>query len=234
MFMYRLRLLAVLFIIFIILTLVFSAYPPIAVVTTFISILILAIGLFHFLSEIKTKKMGNIKIEEIAFIRNFVFRAYVKTKDIWIIFDKKTKMFRTADFRELPVKAGITTLVGVVFLYISYLILSNLFQFTELLVFRSAILIIFLIMGIYSFFIGLARISSIETENSIKLCRVLNKSRVLKSLLERHKISFEITPNFLLWNGFVTSIEFVSSRKVDTKTIEKFLVQIAKVIEKIK
>lgn len=234
MLMYRLRLLAVLFSVFVILTLLFSAYPPIAAMTAFLSILILAAGLFQFLSQIKTKKIGGIKIEEVTFVRNFVFRSYVKSKDVWVVFDKKTKTFRNADFRELPLKSGMTTLVGLGFLYVSYLILSTLFQFTELLVFRSAVLIIFLTIGIYSFFIGLVRMASIKTESSIKLCKILNKSTALKNLVKRHNISFEITPNFLLWNGFVTSVEFVSSRKLDTKPIEKFLVQISRVIEKTK
>ena len=224
----------VLFFIFLILTLIFFNYPALAAATSFLSALIAAIGLFQFLSELKTKRIGKIKIEEVMFVRNFVFRAYTKVKDIWIVYDKKTKMFRTADFRELPVRAGLTILLGLVFLYISYLMLSTITQALELLLFRATVLIIFLTVGFYNFFVGLARISSIKTENSIKVCKFLNKNKALKNLIERGKISFEITPNFLLWNGFVTSIEFISHKKIETKSIEKILVQIAKILEKIK
>jgi hypothetical protein len=232
--MYKLRVLMVLFFVFLIFTLIFYRYPVFAATTSFLAAIMAAIGLFHFLSEIKAKRIGKIKIEEVTFVRNFVFRAYVKIKDIWIVYDKKAKMFRTADFREMPIKAGLAILVGLLFLYISYLILSTITQFLELLIFRITILIIFLTLGFYNFFVGLARISSLETENSIKVCKILNRNRILKSSIEREKAFFEITPNFLLWNGFVTSIEFIIPKKIQTKTIEKVLVQIAKIVEKIK
>jgi len=232
--MYKLRILMILFFVFLIFTLIFYRYPMLAGITSFLSALIVAIGLFHFLSEIKTKKIGKIRIEEVTFVRNFVFRAYVKTKDLWIVYDKKARMFRTADFRELPIKAGITILFGLLLLYVSYLILSTITYSLEFLIFRATILIIFLTLGFYNFFVGLARISSLETENSIKVCKLLNRSKALKKLVEKEKAFFEITPNFLLWNGFVTSIEFITSKKIQTKPIEKTLVQIAKIVEKIK
>ena len=232
--MYKLRILMVLFFVFLILTLFFNRYPAFAAITSLLSALVVAIGLFHFLSEVKIKKIGKIKIEEVTFVRNFVFRAYVKIKDIWIVYDKKAKMFRTADFRELPVKAGLTILVGLLFLYISYMIASTLIEFPELLPLRVTFLVIFLVIGFYNFFIGLGRISSLETENSIRVCKILNKNRALKNTIERTKTFFEITPNFLLWNGFVTSIEFVVPHKIETKAVEKVLVQIAKVVEKIR
>jgi len=232
--MYKLRILIVLFFVFLILTLFLSRYPTFAAITALLSALIAAIGLFHFLSEVKIKKIGKIKIEEVTFIRNFVFRAYVKIKDVWIVYDKKAKMFRTADFRELPIKAGLTILVGLVFLYTSYMMVPTLIDFLELLPLRLTFLIIFLVIGFYNFFVGLGRISSLETENSIKICKILNKNRALKNIIERKKIFFEITPNFLLWNGFVTSVEFVAPNKVETKALEKVLVQVANTVDRIK
>ena len=233
--MHKLRILIVLFFSSLIFTLIFSLnYPIFSGITALLTALIAAICLFHFLSEMKTKRIGNIKIEEVTFIRNFVFRAYVKVKDLWIVYDDKAKMFRTADFRELPTKAGLTILFGLFFLYISYLIISTITQSLEFLLIRLAFLIIFLVFGGYTFFVGLSRISSLETENSIKVCKVLNKDRALKNAIVREKLFFEITPNFLLWNGFVTSIEFISPKKIDTKPIENFLVKIARDVEKIK
>jgi hypothetical protein len=235
--MYKLRVLSVLFFVFLFFTIIFFNYPTFASITALIAALIAAIGLFHFLSEIKIKKIGKMRLEEVTFVRNFVFRAYTKIKDIWIVYDKRAKIFRPADFRELPVKTGITILIGMVFLYISYLMLSTITQTLGLLLFllfRVIVLIIFLTFGFYNFFLGLGRISSLETENSIKICKLLNKNKSLKKFIENEKAFFEITPNFLLWNGFVTSVEIISTNKIETKSMEKVLVQIAKMIEKIK
>jgi len=232
--MHKLRVLIALFFVFLTFTIIFYNYPILAGITSLISALLAAIGLFHFLSEVKIKKIGKIKIEKVTFVRNFVFRAYTKTKDVWIVYDRRAKMFRTADFRDLPIKAGLVILIGIFLLYTSYLILSTITMLLEFLVFRITILIIFLVLGSYNFFVGLARISSLETENSIKVCKFLNKNRLLKNIIEKKDAFFEITPNFLLWNGFVTSVEFISSKKFETKTIEKNLVQIAKIVEKIK
>lgn len=232
--MYKLRILLILFFFFLILTLIFNKYPTFAAITTLLSMLTAAIGLFQFLSETKIKKIGKIKIEEVTFIRNFVFRAYVKIKDVWVVYDDKARMFRTADFRELPIKAGLTILVGLFFLYISYMIISTLIEFPEFLPVRLTFLVIFLLVGLYNFFVGLSRMSSLETENSIRVCKILNKNKALKSTIEKTKTFFEITPNFLLWNGFVTSIEFIVPHKIETKTLEKVLVQVANTLERIK
>ena len=226
--------LMVLFFVFLMLTFIFLNYPVLAAITSFLAALMVAIGLFHFLSELKTKIVGKIKLEEVTFVRNFVFRAYVKAKDVWVVYDKKTKMFRTADLRELPVKAGLIILLGLIFLYLSYLILATITQGLEFLIFRATVLVIFLTFGFYNFFVGLARVSSLETEDSIKVCKFLNNNRILKNFVNREKAFFEITPNFLLWNGFVTSIEFVAPKKIDTKAIERVLVQTAKIVDKIK
>jgi len=233
--MYKLRVLMIFFFVFLIFTVIFYRnYPTFAAITSFLSALIVAIGLFHFLSQTKTKKIEKIRIEEVTFVRNFVFRAYTKIKDVWIVYDKRAKMFRTADFRELPLKSGLIILFGLLFLYVSYMILSTITQGLEFFAFRLIVLIIFLTIGFYDFFVGLARISSLETERSIRVCRILNKNRILKNLIEKEKAFFEITPNFLLWNGFVTSVEFTSSKKVETKAIEKHLIQITKIVESVK
>jgi len=121
-----------------------------------------------------------------------------------------------------------------VFLYISSLILSTITQALEFFAFRATVLIVLFLVGIYDFLLGLARIASLGTGNSHRVCRILNKNVALKNFLENEKASFEITPNFLLWRGFVTSIEFIVPHKIQTKPLEKTIVRIAKTIEKIK
>jgi hypothetical protein len=232
--MFKLRLLMGLFLFFIVAAFVLSNYTIVAATMLLLSAIVVAIGLFHFLSEMKIKRLGKIKIEEVAFVRNFVFRAYTIPKKLWVVYDKGMKSFREADFRDMPLKAGLTFLIGLILLYVSYLILSTINQALELLPFRITVLILFLTLGFYNFFVSLARFYCIGSKESPKTCKLLNKNRALIRIIEREKLSFEITPNFLLWNGFVTSIEFVSQKRVETKAIEKDLVQIAKLVEKIK
>jgi hypothetical protein len=206
-------------------------------VTASLAALTASVGLFQFLSEVKVKKIGKTRIEEVTFIRNFVFRTYTKIKDVWVVFDKRTKTFRPADFRELPVRTGITILIGMIFLYISYLMMLTITEtlgILILLLFRITLLIVFFVFGLYNFFLGVIRISSLRTENSVELCKLLNHDSRLKKFIESEKAIFEITPNFLLWRGLVTSVEIVSTNKIETKPIEGMLVEITKMIEKIK
>jgi hypothetical protein len=232
--MHSFKILAVLFALFLALTIIFMNTPRIASVTLFLSALTMAIGLFHFLSTIKIKKMSGIKIEELGFIKNFVYRAYTKPKSIWIMYDKRMMLFRCAEFSDLPINVGMTFLAGLIMLQISYFMLSTMNQAPEFLAFRATTLVIFLVIGVYNLFVSLARMFSIRNIRSEKLCSELNKNKELKGIIERGDMFFEITPNFLLWDGFVTSIEFISKKRFETKFIEKHLIQIAKMLDKIK
>jgi hypothetical protein len=232
--MYSTKILISLFLAFLLIAIAFIDNPPIAGLSMLLSALMIAIGVSHFLSKVKVKRVEKIRIEESKFIDNFVFRAYTKARNLWIVYDEYKKTFREANFEDLPVSVGLTLLTGSILLYASFMILSTLDQVLILLPFRLPIFVIFLTIGIYNFFVSIDRIASVGNKNSKGVCKELNKRKSLKDFIEREKISFEITPNFLLWKGFVTSIEMVSKKKFDTKPIEKSTVEIAKLIEKIR
>jgi len=198
---------------------------------TFLSACVLAVALFYFIRSSKRKKIGRIKIEELTFARNFVFRTYFKPRDLWIVYDKKEKSFRPADFRDMPIKVGLTLIVGIVFLYVSYLILLNLFQFLELMLIRTLILLILIVIGFYSFFVSFGRIASLMNKRNKEACKTLNKNRSLRNFIKKEKVHFEITPNFTS-NGFVTSVEIITHRKYNTKKIEKLLLQASRKLYK--
>ncbi|MFH1229811.1 MAG: hypothetical protein V1678_05325 [Candidatus Aenigmatarchaeota archaeon] len=230
--MHRLRILMAVFFVFLFFSFFLIGMPTLAATSVLVSAILASVGLFHLLSEMKVKNIGNIKIEEATFLRHFVFRSYTKFKNIWIVYDRRLKTFRAADFRDLPTEAGLTFLIGVALLYVSYMIISTLNQVPGLLVMRAIILIMFLDLGLYNFFVSLARFYSLYNKKAVKLCSILNKNRQLKGLIEKDKLSFEITPNFLLWNGFKTSVEIKSIQKFDSKPIEKYIVQVAMLIGK--
>jgi len=192
-----------------------------------LSAIVLIIAVFQFVHVSKRKKIGKIKIEEVIFARNFVFRTYFKPKDLWIVYDKKEKSFRPADFRDMPIKVGLTLILGILILYVAYLILSNLFQFPELLLIRATILIILIVIGSYDFFVSFGRIASLGNKRNKEVCKILNKNRSLKNFINKEKAYVEITPNFTS-DGFVTSVEILTHRKYDIKKIEKLLLQISK------
>jgi hypothetical protein len=233
-FMHKLRILAAVFFAFIFLSFFLIEMPVLAAASIFISAILASIGLLHMLAEMKVKNLGDIKIEEVTFLRHFVFRSYTKFKNVWIVYDKLLKTFRAADFRDLPIEAGLTFLIGTALLYASYLILSTLYLLPGLLVMRTVILVIFLDLGLYNFFVSLARFYSLYNKKAVKLCGVLNRDRQLKCLIEKDSLSFEITPNFFLWKGYKTSVEIKSGKKFDPKPIEKHLIEAVKLVDKIK
>jgi uncharacterized protein YacL len=193
----------------------------------FLSACILAIAISQFVHTSKRKKIGEIKVEEVTFARNFVFRTFFKPKDLWIVYDKRNKSFRPADFREMPIKVGLTLIFGILILYLAFLILSNLLQFPEFILIRTIILIILIVIGSYDFFVTFGRIASLGNKRNKEVCNILNKNRSLKNFINREKAYFEITPNFTT-DGFVTSVEVVTHRKYDPKKIEKLLLQVSR------
>ena len=195
----------------------------------FMSACVLGIDLLLFLNSSKTKKVGQIRIEEVSFAKIFVFRSFFKPKDMWIVYDNKKRKFRPADMSDLPLKVGMTFIIGLLFLYVSYLIFSNLFFFPEILIPRMLILFILLVIGFYDFFISSARFIAFLNKRNGKVADALNKNRSLKNFIRRQRAYVEVTPNLSL-NGSMTSVEIITRKKFDTKRMEKVLLDISRKI----
>jgi uncharacterized protein YacL len=198
-------------------------------VLLFMSALVLGIDLIFFLYRSKAKMVGKIKIEEVSFARIFVFRSFFKPKDLWIVYDSNEKKFRPADFRDLPLKVGMTFIIGLLFLYVSYLIFSNIFFFPEVFLPRLLVFIILVVIGFYDFFVSTARFVALMNNKNKKVADALNKNRSLKNFIRRQKAYVEVTPNLTL-NGSVTSVEIITKKKFDTKRMEKLLLNISRKI----
>jgi len=198
-----------------------------------IGALIIAVGLYIFLSGCKIRKIGKIKVESVQFPFTYVLRAYTKPKNLWIIYDEEMKKFRTADWRNLPIRVILVTLLGMFLLYVSYLIWFTLFQVPSLIPFRAIILFIFLVIGLYSLCLGLYRLFSLNNEKADKVCKFLNKNRFLKNLIKKGMLFVHISPNFLIKEGFVTSVEFILLEKFELKRLNKTLIDTARLIQKI-
>jgi hypothetical protein len=195
----------------------------------FMSACVLGIDLLLFLSRSKTKRVGRIRIEEVSFAKIFVFRSFFKPKDVWIVYDSNKRKFRPADFRDLPLKVALTFVVGLLFLYVSYLIFSSLFFFPGVFVPRLLILIILVIIGFYDFFVSSARFIAFLNKKNRKVADALNKNRSLKNFIRRQRAYVEVTPNLTL-NGSMTSVEIITKNKFDTKRMEKVLLDTSRKI----
>jgi len=200
----------------------------------FIADLVLVAGFLYFLSKSEIKRIGKIKLEYIQFVRSFVARAFVKPKNLWIVYDDKKKLFRPADFRELPIRFGLLMIFAIILIYVSFSILITLIYPVELFFIRLLILFMFLILGIYNLFVSVARLVSLENKGADKICKVLNKKSSFKNFIRKANVFFEITPNFLFTTGFVTSVELVIPRKIEVSSVEKVLIEIAKTVERFK
>ena len=186
-----------------------------------------------FLSGCKFKKIGKIKVESVQYPLTYVLRAYTKPHNLWIVYDEGRKKFRAADWRNLPVRVILVTLLGMFLLYISYLIWFTLFQTPLLIFFRATVLFLFLIIGLYSLCVGLYRLFSLKNEKADKICKFLNKNKILKDLIKKGMLYVQITPNFLIKDGFVTSVEFILFEKLELKKLEKILIDTARLIQKL-
>ena len=164
----------------------------------------------------------------------YVLRAYLKLKHIWVVYDEQRRLFRPANWMDLPVKVILTTLFGIGLLYTSYLIWFTITTALSLLIFRINVLIIFLVTCFYCLCIGLSRLFSLGTKKAEEAAKILNRNKVLRDLTKKGKADIEITPNFLIKDGFVTSLEFIVSDKLEIEKLNKILVEVAKSIEKIK
>jgi hypothetical protein len=193
----------------------------------------LSILLIRFVYTSRRIKRGNIRIEEITFAHTFLFRTFFKPKDLWVVYDEKEKRFRPADFRDMPLEVGLFFFLGIFLLYTSYLIMTNIFSFTELLFIRAPILVVLAVIGLYSFFVSIGRIVALLSRKNKEVAKLLNKNRTLKAFIRREKAYVEVTPSFTL-RGFVSTVEFVTRRKYDTKNIEKLILDISRMLYKYK
>jgi hypothetical protein len=195
--------------------------------------LIIAVGLYVFLNNLKIKKIGKIRLESIQYPFTYVLRAYTSPKSLWIVFDEKTKKFRAADWRDLPVRVIIVTLLGSALMYTAYLILFTITQLPILIPFRLVVLFLFFFMGFYSICVGLSRLFSLKNKNADKVFKFLNKSKLLINLIEKERLYVQISPNFLIKEGFVNSIEFILIEKLELEKLEKILTDTARLIQKL-
>jgi len=198
-----------------------------------IEALVIAVGLYMFLSGVKVKKIGKIRVEFAQYALTYVLRAYTKPHNLWVVYDEGKRKFRAADWRNLPVRVILVTLLGMFFLYTGYLIWFTLFQVLFLLPFRLIVLFLFLIVGLYSLSVGLYRLFSLKNEKADKVYKFLNKKRFLINLIKKGILYVHVTPNFLIKDGFVTSVEFISLEKPKDKKLEKALIDTARLIQKL-
>jgi len=198
-----------------------------------IEALIIAVGLYMFLSGVKVKKIGKIRVEFAQYALTYVLRAYTKPHNLWVVYDEGKRKFRAADWRNLPIRVILVTLFGMFLLYVSYLIWFTLFQVVFLLPFRAVVLFLFLIVGLYSLSVGLYRLFSLKNEKADKVCKFLNKKKFLINLIKKGILYVHVTPNFLIKEGFVTSVEFISLEKLEDKKLEKTLIDTARLIQKL-
>lgn len=195
--------------------------------------LVIAVGLYVFLNGLKTKKIGKIKIESVQYPLTYVLRAYTSPKNLWIVFDEKTKKFRAADWRDLPIRVILVTLLGSAMVYTAYLILFSIMQVTFLIPFRLVVLFLFFFIGAYSIGVGLNRLFSLRNKNADIIFKFLNKSKLLIDLVRKGKLYVQISPNFLVKDGFVNSIEFILIEKLELDRLEKILVDTARMVQKL-
>jgi hypothetical protein len=198
-----------------------------------IDALIIALGIHIFYSGYKVKKIGRIKIESAQYPLTYVLRAYTDPKNLWIVYDEKTKKFRTADWSNLPVRVFLAILISLFLIYTSFLIWFTIAQDLYLIFFRATVLFIFFFVGLYGMCVGLYRLFSFNNRKADKICSFLNRNKILSSLIEKGILYVQVTPNFLIKEGFVNSVEFILAEKVELERLEKILIETAKLIQKL-
>ncbi|NIM46648.1 MAG: hypothetical protein GTN40_00605 [Candidatus Aenigmarchaeota archaeon] len=198
-----------------------------------IEALIIAVCLYWFVSGVKIKKIGKIRVEFVQYPLTYVLRAYTKPHNLWIVYDEGKRKFRAADWGNLPIRVILVTLFGIILLYTAYLIWFTLFQVVFLILFRALILFLFLVIGLYSLSVGLYRLFSLKNEKADKVCKFLNKKKFLINLIKKGMLYVHITPNFLIKEGFVTSVEFILLERPEDKKLEKALTDTARLIQKL-
>ena len=194
---------------------------------------LLLVTLFIFLSNYKKRTIGKIIIEHIHYPLTFVLRAYTKPKNLWITYDYNKRRFTPAGWSHLPLKAIFVLVLGAFLLYVSYMIMLSINQAIQLIFFRGILLFIFFLVGIYSLLLGLYRIASIGSKKAELMCKLLNRQRFLLNRIQKGSLFVQITPNFLIKEGFVNSVEFIMSDEKEVKELQKILLDISRKINKL-
>ena len=189
--------------------------------------------LVRFVYTARVVKKGGIRLEEVTFAHSFLFRTFFSPKDLWVKYDDKERKFRAADFRDMPLEVGFFFILGLFLLYTSYLTMTNLFLFPLIDLIRIPVLVVIAMIGIYTFFVSMGRIAALLNSKNKEVAKLLNKDRSLRAFIKREKARAEVTPSFTL-DGFVTSLEFVTKRKYDTKNVEKLILDVSRMLYKYK
>jgi hypothetical protein len=202
-------------------------------IVTILAVLVLMITIVQFLSNYENRSYKGKKIEFITFYRHNVLRTYLKPKTVWVVYDRIRMRFRPANFREFPIKVVLSGIFGLILLYVAYLMLITVVSTMFLITFRLVVFIALVVFGFYNFFVSSARLFSLQNKKSEKLSKTLNRSRSLRNFaFEKHN-SVEITPNFLLTRGLVTSVELLSKKEMNKKKLEKTIFEVSKMVNKI-
>ena len=232
--MNKLKFLTILFFVLFIISLPLSTiWPRMFSTLLLIEDLIIFIGIFFFLKDLKVKRIGKIRVESVQYPFTYVLRAYTSPKKMWIVFDEKTKRFRPADFRDTPIRVFLIILLGSALMYTSYLIAFTITQVPILIPFRIIVLFLFFFMGLYSISLSIYRLFSLKNKNADTILRFLNREKMIIDMIKKGKLYVHVTPNFLLKDGFVDSIEFILVEKLELDRLEKILIETARMIQKL-
>jgi hypothetical protein len=82
-------------------------------------------------------------------------------------------------------------------------------------------------------FLGLGRLFSLGNKKADKICSFLNRNKILINLIKRNILYVRISPNFLIKEGFVNSVEFILAENVELKRLEKILIDTARLIQRL-
>jgi hypothetical protein len=198
-----------------------------------LSAIFLLVILIRFVYMSKVVNRRGIRLEEVTFAHSFLFRTFFNPNDLWVKYDCKERKFRPADFRDMPIEVGFFFILGMFLLYTSYLILTNLFSFPAIDIVRIPILVIIAIIGIYTFFVSMGRVMALLNSKNKEVAKLLNRNRTLRAFARRENAYIEVTPSFTL-RGFVTSLEFITKRKYDTKKMESLILDVSRMLNKYK
>jgi len=178
--------------------------------------------------------IGKIRVEYIDFVRDHMLRAYFKKRDIWIIYDRRKKAFRKPNFSDVILWVVPFIFFGLLFLYLTYNSFVILFLMTRLSIWWLSVsipLFLFVVLWFYLLFMGFSRLFSLRNKKLEKIASKLNKERRLKRFVNKEKARLRITPNFLLKQGYVTSVELLMKRR-PPKGIEKTIIKVVRILKR--
>jgi len=210
-------------------------YRPLFLPVYYISLIFALISLYFFVVRCKRKKIGKMRIEYIDFVRDHMLRVYFKKRNLWIIYDRRKKVFRKPNFVDILSWSFSFILFGLIFLYLTYNSFVILFLMTRLSSWWLVTvipLLLFSVLWFYLLFMGVSRLFSLRNKKLEKICSKLNKERRLKRFISKEKARLRITPNFLFKEGYVTSLELFMKRRPKPKKIEKPIIRIVRILKR--